>query len=89
MDTDTDLDTYIRSEDSIDSDSGESDTESDAELDVELNVESNAGLNVGLDSKAKEILKDIAELEKEGPVKLNHTTYTKKLWKREGEIWKK
>ena len=39
-----------------------------------------------LDSKAKEILKDIAKLEKEGLAKLNHTSYTKKLQKREGEI---
>ena len=53
---------------------------------MESNIESNAGLDIELDFKAKEILKDIAELEKEGPAKLNHTTYTKKLWKREGEI---
>ena len=39
-----------------------------------------------LDFKAKEILKDITELEKEGPIKLNYTTYTKKLWKRENKI---
>ena len=39
-----------------------------------------------LDSKANKILKDIAKLEEEGPVKLNHTPYTKKLWKREGKI---
>jgi len=32
-----------------------------------------------LDSKAKEILKDIAKLEEEGPVKPNYTSYTKKL----------
>ena len=56
------------------------------ELDMESNIKSNAGLDVELDFKAEEILKDITELEKEGPVKLNYTTYTKKLWKREGEI---
>ena len=39
-----------------------------------------------LDSKAKEILKDITKLKKERPIKLNYTTYTKKLWKREGKI---
>ena len=92
-DTDTDLDTYIRSEDGMDSDSGEPDTESDAELDAELDAESNpesdAGSDVELDSEAEEILKDIAELEEEGPAKPNHTSYTKKLWKREGEIWER
>ena len=67
MDIDTDLNIYIHLEDGIDLNSGELDMESDAELDIKL------------DSKAKEILKDIAELEKEGPVKLNHTPYTKKL----------
>ena len=80
-DTDTDLDTYVRSEDGIDSDSGESDAES--------NAESDAGSDVELDSEAEEILKDIAELEEEGPAKPNHTSYTKKLWKREGEIWER
>ena len=45
------------------------------------------GLDVELDSKAKEILKNITELEEEGPAKLNHTSYTKKLWTKEGEIW--
>jgi hypothetical protein len=78
-DTDTNLDTYIRLEDGIDSDSRESDTESDAELDAESNAESDAGLDVELDSEAEEILKDIAELEEEGPAKPNHTSYTKKL----------
>ena len=40
-----------------------------------------------LDFEAEEILKDIDELREEGPVKPNHESYTKKLWKREGEIW--
>jgi hypothetical protein len=39
-----------------------------------------------LDSKAEEILKDIGELRREGLAKPNHKPYTKKLWKREGEI---
>ena len=49
-------------------------------------MESDIELDIKLDSKAKEILKDITELEKEGPIKPNPTTYTKKLWKREGKI---
>ena len=86
MDIDTSLDTYIYSKDYIDSDSGELDMELDTELNIESNIELNMGLDIELNSKAKEILKDITKLEKEGPVKLNYTTYTKKLWKREGEI---
>ena len=57
----------------------ELDAELNTELDVEFNAELDAGLDVELDSKAKEILKDIAELEEEGPAKLNHTLYIKKL----------
>ena len=83
MDIDTNLDIYICLEDSIDLDSGELDIELDAELDAELNAEFNVELdtesNVELDAKAKEILKDITKLEEEGPVRLNHTSYTKKL----------
>ena len=91
MDIDTDLNIYIRLEDSIDLDSRELDIELGAELDMELDVESNieldaesnieldAGLDMELDSKAKEILKDITELEEEGPAKPNYTPYTKKL----------
>ena len=87
MDIDTDLNIYIRLEDSIDLDSGELDIELDAELDTELdaeldtesNVELDVGLDIELDSKAEEILKDIAKLEEEGPAKPNHTPYTKKL----------
>ena len=86
MDTDISLDTYIYLKDYIDLDSGELDMELDAELDVEFNIESNIKSNIELDFKAEEILKDITKLEKEGPIKLNHTTYTKKLWKREGKI---
>ena len=79
MDINTNLDIYIRLEDSIDLDSRELDIELDAELDAESNAELDARLDVELDSKAKEILKDIAKLEEEGPVKLNYTSYTKKL----------
>ena len=83
MNIDTNLDIYICLEDGIDLDSRgldtELDTELDAELDMELDVELDTGLDVELDSKAKEILKDITELEEEGPAKLNYTPYTKKL----------
>jgi hypothetical protein len=41
------------------------------------------------DSEAEEILKDIGELRKEGLAKPNHEPYTKKLWKREVEIWER
>ena len=46
---------------------------------MESNVELNIGLDVKLDSKAEEILKNITKLEKERPIKLNYTIYTKKL----------
>ena len=85
MDINTDLDIYVHSEDGIDLDSGEL----DMELNTEFNAKSDAGLDVELDFKAKEILKDIVELEEEGPIKLNYIFYTKKLWKREGEIWER
>jgi len=49
------------------------------ELDIESKAELDAGLDIELDSKAKEILKDITKLEEEGPIKPNHTSYTKKL----------
>jgi hypothetical protein len=49
------------------------------ELDTESNIELDMGLDIKLDSKAKEILQDIAKLEEEGPAKLNYTPYTKKL----------
>jgi hypothetical protein len=79
-DPDTDPDTGIELDIRINSDSGrdvESDGESDAQSDAEL------------DSEAEEILQDIAQLGKEGPAKPNHTPHTKKLWKREGEFWKR
>ena len=79
MDIDTDLDTYIYLEDYIDSDSRELDMELNAGLDIKSNIELNTGLDIELNSKTKEILKDITELEKKGPVKLNYITYTKKL----------
>ena len=46
---------------------------------MESNIKLNMELDIELNSKAKEILKDITKLEKEGPAKLNYTTYTKKL----------
>jgi len=50
------------------------------ELDINKHPNLKLGLeDLGLDSKAKEILKDIAELRDKGPVKPNHTLYTKKL----------
>ena len=79
MDTDIDLNIYIYLEDNIDLDSRELDIKLNAELNIESNTELNTGLDVELDSKAEEILKNITKLEKEGPVKLNYTTYTKKL----------
>jgi len=46
---------------------------------VESNAELDMGLDMELDSEAEEILKDIAKLKEEGPMKPNHTFYTKKL----------
>jgi hypothetical protein len=53
-------------------------------MDNKLNINVHPNLKLGLEdpglnSKAKEILKDITKLRDEGPVKLNHTSYTKKL----------
>jgi hypothetical protein len=74
----------------------DSNTEFDIEPDTddELNIDKHPNLelgleDLGLDSKAKEILKDITKLRDKGPVKPNHTPYTKKLWKREGEFWER
>jgi len=75
LDIDIDLDIYIYLKDSIDSDSRKLDTE----LDIKFNIELDTGLDVKLDFKAKEILKNITELEEEGLIKLNYTFYTKKL----------
>ena len=59
----------------------------DDKLDIDAHPDLKLGLeDLGLDSKAEEILKDIAKLRDEGLVKLNHTSYTKKLWKREGKL---
>jgi len=87
LDTDINLDIYIRLKDGIDLNSRELDMELDTELDVELdaeldtesNIELDTESNVELDAKAKEILKDIAKLEEEGPARPNYTFYTKKL----------
>jgi hypothetical protein len=70
------------------------------DLDIEPNIDNKLDINahpdlklgledLGLDSKAKEILKDITELRDKGLVKLNHTSYTKKLWKRESKLWER
>ena len=75
LDPNTNLDIDIKLGTSINSDYG-------------LYIESNTESNTELDSKAKEILEDITQLGKKGPIKLNHTPYTQKLWKREGEFWK-
>jgi hypothetical protein len=42
-----------------------------------------------LDSEAEEILRDITRFRAEGPAKPNHTDYTKKLWRREGDFWER
>ena len=75
LDLDTDLDIDIKLGTGIN-------------LDYGLYIETNAKSDAELDSKAKEILEDIAQLGKEGPVKPNHTPYTQKLWKREGKFQK-
>jgi hypothetical protein len=52
----------------------------DNELDINKHPNLKLGLeDLGLDSKAKEILKDIAKLRDKGLAKLNYTPYTKKL----------
>jgi hypothetical protein len=68
----------------------------DTELDIDNKLDINAHPNLklgledlGLDFKAEEILKDITELRDKELAKPNHTSYTKKLWKREGELWEK
>jgi hypothetical protein len=72
-----------------------SDPDTEADTDIEPGTGEDGGLvletdsDPELDSEAEEILKDIAELKAEGPAKPNHTTHTVKLWKREGEFWKR
>jgi hypothetical protein len=68
-----------------------SDLDTEPDMDNELDINTYPNLKLGLkdlelDFKAKEILKDITELRDEGLVKLNYTSYTKKLWKREGKL---
>jgi len=75
LDTDTDLDIYVYLKDSIDLYF----RELDIKLNAEFNIELDTGLDIELDFKAKEILKDIAKLKEEGPVKLNYIFYIKKL----------
>ena len=67
----------------------EPDTEPDTDDELDINIYPNLKLgleDLGLDSKAKKILKDIIELRDKGLAKPNHTSYTKKLWKREGKL---
>jgi hypothetical protein len=59
---------------------------SDIFSDPDTEVESE---EVDLDSEAEEILKDIAQAREEGSAKPNHTPYTTKLWKREGDFWER
>ena len=40
-----------------------------------------------LDSEGEEIMKDITELDAEGPAKPRHSNRTVALWKREAEFW--
>ncbi|KAF2844130.1 hypothetical protein T440DRAFT_436829, partial [Plenodomus tracheiphilus IPT5] len=70
-----------------------SDPDTDADTDIEPGTSEDVGLvlekhsDLHLDSEAEEIRMDIAQLRAEGPAKPNHTKHTKKLWKREGELW--
>lgn len=40
-----------------------------------------------VDSETEEIYDNIARFKAEGPAKPNHTDYTVKLWRREGDFW--
>ena len=52
----------------------------DNKLDIGVHPDLKLGLkDLGLDSKAKKILKDIAELKNKELAKLNHISYIKKL----------
>ena len=79
MNNNNNLNIYIYLKNSIDLNSRELDIKLNIEFDIKSNIKSDTGLDIKLDFKAKKILKDITKLEKEGPVKLNYTTYTKKL----------
>jgi hypothetical protein len=60
----------------------EPNTEPNTDDEPDINKHPNLELGLedpGLDSKAKEILKDIAKLRDEGPAKPNYTPYTQKL----------
>ena len=47
------------------------------------------GPGSAVDSETEEIYNSIARFKAEGPAKPNHTEYTMKLWRREGEFWKR
>ena len=93
-DPDSDLELNSNSDysDSYSDPNTEPDTEPDTDDEPDINEHPDLELGLedpGLDSEAEEILKDIAELRDKGPAKPNHTPYTKKLWKREGEFWER
>ena len=46
-----------------------------------------SGSDTELDSEGEEIMKDITELDAEGPAKPRHSNRTVALWKREAEFW--
>jgi hypothetical protein len=84
-DTDPDLYSDLDSEEHSDLDP-DTDDEPDISIQPDLGPELE---DTVLDYEAEEIRKDIRELKKEGPAKPNHKPYTKKLWKRESEFWKR
>jgi hypothetical protein len=64
-----------------------SDLYSDQDTEPDVSTDSNIGLDLkldtDLDSEAEETLRDVAQLEEEGPVKPRHKPQMIKLWKRE------
>ena len=82
LDLESDPDSYSDLNTKPDTDA-EPDTGKDSDLGLDQESDGD------LDSKAEEILKDIAQLREEGPAKPNHTPHTQKLWQREDEIWER
>lgn len=91
----SDSDTYSESDDgSISSDAG-SESESGASP-VSRSTSCHGADDIlrqsvsdaDLDSEGEEIMKDISELDAEGPAKPRHSTRTIALWTREAEFWK-
>lgn len=58
-----------------------------AHSDSEDEVVRRSGSDTELDSEGEEIMKDITELDAEGPAKPRHSNRTVALWKREAEFW--